>query len=177
MKNKMVLLFALLPICLFGQRFEGSSNLNLNFKAGTGIGGGIEYENLFKNNISYYAGLSFLMNNTETVKVAGKPLVCKFNDFWVEVGGKYYFSQYSNFIPFIGISAFAGYEQFNNKQIITESMVYERGDKYLYGGGGSVGFEYNLGKISFVLTAESKFDFGQRNLYILGGGGIKIYVF
>lgn len=175
MKNKMVLLFVLLPFCLFGQRFQGSSSLNFSFKGGNAVGGSVEYETLFKSNISYFVGFSFL-SVSDKLDIAERSLNPQLFNYLGETGLKYYFSTYSKFLPFISACGFGGYEKLNNKDIIPSSIIYNRGDSFLYGVGSDVGLEYSFGKISFLVSGGGKYDFSQKNLYFLFGVGFKLYI-
>jgi len=174
MRTPFFLFFILLPAFVFGQRFQGNSNVSLSVNAGPAFGVSVKYENLFKDNFSYYAGLTFL-RDTDDIESSGELLTARFNDFFGEVGGRYYLSRYSKLLPFIGGGVFAGYEQFFNSDIISGAIIYDRGDSYLYGAGAEAGVEYNMGKTSLLISAQGKYDFSQQHLYVLGSVGLNFY--
>lgn len=165
-----------IPVSVFGQRFQGNSNLNASFRAGTAIGGGIEYEKLLKNNFSFFLGATYL-NMTDNVNISDQQINARFNDFLGELGSRYVLYEYSKILPYVGISAFAGYEKFINKKDIPLTVVYNREDGLTYGAGAELGAEYNFGKLSFFGSLQGKYFFSQEIISVLGNIGIKYYLF
>ncbi|MEN9919742.1 MAG: hypothetical protein RL662_2178 [Bacteroidota bacterium] len=162
MKNLLILFF-LIPISIYAQRYEMASNIN--FSTGLLTNGhtiGLGYEKHFSFNSAIVFDINYMSRKK---KVTGFEKKMELDTYFFTAKYRTYTSCKGIF-PYVSLGGFGGYENFLNENDYpnTTTINYEKG--LIYGVSSDVGVEYNMKSISVDLLTAPMYEFKNQTFFI-----------